>query len=436
MADQRKQRPRHANREGKPWQRGDGRWIARVWPPEGSIETKPRYVYGKTMAEAKRKRDDLKAKLAQGTPQDPAKTVGEYLEHWLDVTLAEYQNAGEIAESTVDSYRDNARLHIIPALGHVKLTELSVPMVRQWQDQLTRKPTGRPRRKLRAGETVLPPPPTLSARTVAYNRQILRKALEDAIRDEVAGLDRNVVARVTPAKDRMKKAAEPIRPAEASALLIAAAADPLWCYWLVAFAVGFRRGEGLGMRWSDLDLERRVWRPTLSVQRLRGTADPKTGKRKGKLVAKELKSQASTHAIALPASVTEALEKWQREQLGIRSQAKVWADLDLVFTTKLGTAIEPRNINRAWERVCAAAGTRIIRLHDLRHACASYLLAAGVDVKSVQNQLRHSRLSTTELYLHALEDIPTVAADAMDKVLVSLQSLPPGTTTLTPLRRL
>ncbi len=381
MSDKGK-KPRNANREGKPWKRKDGLWCARVWPPADALDPKPRYVYARTRGGVVAKRDDLAAKLARGTPSDPDKTVGEYLGHWLGVTLEQYARAGEIAVSTLDGYRDMARLHIVPYLGHIKLTDLSAATVREWQDTLLRKPSGRAPRRASADGTPAPAP-TLSARTAAYCRAILHKAIEDAIRDEVAGLERNVVSRVVPAKDRMKEDPAPIVPEEAAALLIAASSDRWWCYWLTAFATGFRRGEGLGMRWADLDADRRVWRPALSVQRVRGDADPETGRRRGQLVAKELKSKASRQPIALPVSVSEALGRWQEEQLGIRATAPVWADLGLVFTTNRGTAIEPRNINRAWDAVCARAGVRKIRLHDLRHACASFLLAEGVDIKTV-----------------------------------------------------
>ena len=93
----------------------------------------------------------------------------------------------------------------------------------------------------------------------------------------------------------------------------------------------------------------------------------------------------------------------------------------MVFTTRFGTAIEPRNVNRAWERVCGRASVEGVRLHDLRHACASYLLAAGVSSKVVQRTLRHSRLATTELYLHALEEVPREAAEAMDGIVAALR---------------
>jgi integrase len=413
------------NREGKPWQRKDGRWVARVWPPEGTIDRKPRYVYGKSRTEAIANRRELETKLAKGLPADPDQTVGDYFHRWLATTLPQYVASGEMSATTMDSYRDNAEKHIVPGdaeptLRHIKLAALSAPMVREWQHRLGQKPSGRGRRKLRQGETELPAPPPLSPRTVAYCRAILHKAIEDAVRDEAAGLERNVVRLVRPPKERQKKAKPTVTPQQAGALLVAMSADRLWCYWFTAFALGFRRGEGLGMRWDDLDLDKRTWTPKHSVQRLRGEKDPETGRRTGKLVAKELKTEASTQTIALPARAAEALERWQREQRKMRMQAAYWQERGLVFTTGTGSAHEPRNVNRAWEKLCGRTGVPGIRLHDLRHACASYLLSAGADLKTVQGYLRHAHGSTTQMYLHALEEVPRSGADAMDAILGNL----------------
>jgi len=411
------------NREGKPWQRADGRWTVRVYPPEDSIDRKPGQVYGKTRAEVIRKRGELEAKMVRGLPSDPDQTVGDYLHRWLYTTLPQYAAAGELAESTVDSYQDNARLHIIPeaepTLRYVKLTALSAPMIRDWQDRLLRKPGGQSPRKAAAGEDA--PVPVLSARTVAYCRAILHKALADAIRDEAAGLDRNVADKVKPPKKRLKQARPTITAEQASALLAEMDKDRLWCYWLLAFALGFRRGEGLGMRWADLDLRDRTWTPLMTVQRLRGEKDPGTGERgKSRLVSKELKSGASAEKVAIGATAAADLARWHREQMKIQLAAPRWASRDLVFTTGVGTALEPRNVNRAWTAICERAGVPGVRLHDLRHACASYLLAAGVDLKTVQATLRHANLATTERYLHALQEVPRAAADAMDEILTVL----------------
>lgn len=404
------------NREGKPWQRKDGRWVARVWPPEGTIDRKPRYVYGKTQKEVKGKRDELALKLARGLPKDPGQTVGDYMERWLEQTLSQYVRAGRMAQSTASSYRDNVRKHIIgdtdPTLAHIKLCDLSASMIRTWQDRLLSKPSGRARRKPRKGEQGVPGPATLSPRTVAYCHAILRKAVEDALREGVAGLERNNVKLVTPPSSNDRAEIKPPTVEEAAALYAAMTTDRFWCYWLVAFTTGFRRGEGLGMRWADLDLETLVWQPRESVQRI-----------DGKLVSKGLKTKESRKPVPLPVAAAEALGRWRTEQRKMRMSATVWRDLDLVFTTGIGTAIEPRNINRQWEKVCESAGVRKIRLHDLRHAFGSFMADEKVAPKVIQRSMRHARFATTsEIYLHALEEIPREGADAMDRVIARFAS--------------
>lgn len=438
-------KPRGArpNREGKPWKRADGRWCMRVYPPEGTVWNKPVYVYARTRKDVIAAHGERKAELAAGVAPsagDKDITVGDYLHKWLYITLPQYVEAGELAESTMVSYQDNAELHIIPkarrgvpTLAHIGLLELSAPAVREWRSGLLAKQAARQRRKLRPGETELPPPVLLSRRTVNYCRAILHKAIADAVRDEVAGLQRNVADLVPaiPAAEGKGKAGRAravakraIAPADAAALLIAMADDPLWCYWLVGFAQGFRRGEGLGMRWQDLDFDARTWTPAFSVSRRRGPRDPETGKRKGQLFAGELKTDASAEPAALTKTAAEALGRWRPEQKRMKLAAPRWADLGLVFTTAYGTAIEPRRVNGAWARLCAKAGVpEGTRLHDLRHACASYALANGADIKSVQRLLRHARLETTQLYLHAVEEVPRAGADAIDTAIEGLRAL-------------
>lgn len=419
------------NQEGKPWQReSDGRWCMRLYPPEGTIWKKPKYVYGQTRAECKKKHDKAKADQARGLPDKGADImIEDYLHRWLYTTLPQYVAAGEMSYDTMVGYQDLAEMHIIPqpargvpTLRGTGLLELTAPMAREWRDGMLKKPSGRQRRKLRAGETELPPPVLLGPRTVNYARAILHKAIGDAVRDEVAGLARNVVTLAGPVTDREKPAKVVITAAQAARLLVAMADDPLWCYWLVAFALGYRRGEGLGMRWPDLDLEALTWKPGQQVKRRRGEKDPQTGKRKGTLISAPLKTEASGQKVAVPAAAGKSLGAWKTEQKKARLAAPRWADLNLVFTTSLGAALEPRNVNRAWDALCERAGTPGVRLHDLRHACGSFLLAAGVDSKTVQQALRHARLATTELYLHALEEVPRGAADAMDEIITGLRA--------------
>jgi integrase len=428
------------NKEGKPWKRSDGRWCMRLYPLEGGIETRTKYVYGKTRGECKANYDKAKAGRDAGTApgKDGDIKIGAAMHKWLYETLPQYVRAGAMSETTMTSYQDTAENHIIPgpgkrgpSLAHIGLLALKPPAVRDWQDGLLQKPSARQRQKLRPGEAKLPPPAFLKPRTAEYARAILRKFLEDMIRDQSKGLKENVIDLVDPPRPRGKKAQEKrmrpvIRPEQAGALLVEMAKDRLWCYWLVAFAQGFRRGEGIGMRWDDLDFEERTWTPVQQVQRVAGERDPKTGKRKGRLVARELKTAASGDTVALTRTAADALSRWETDQNRMRRDARQWADLGLVFTTGLGTALEPRNVNRAWEALCARAGVPGIRLHDLRHACGSYALAKGADSKSVQQMLRHARMETTELYLHAVRNVPRGGADAIDSAIDELRALAPA----------
>ena len=420
----RKARPRtRANREGRVYQRtSDKRWVGVVWPPE-VMGGKPRYVYGKSREEAKARKEALEAELADAVPGAAGKdtTLARYLDHWLTKTLPQAVAAGNLAQSTLDSYRDNAEKHIIPDLGKITLRHLTLPRLRQWQYDLSRKPSSRPRRKLRKGEKSLPPPPPLSPRTVAYCRSILHKALADAITDKVYGLKENPVADLKAPKKRKAQIAPPTRE-EFAALFPVMQDDRLWCYWLAVLALGLRRGEGLGLRWSDIDWENMTVTIMETVQRMRGEKNADSGRREGSLVSKGLKTDSSEAELAAPAGLIKGLAEWRRQQAAVKLKAKAWLDADLVFTTSVGTALEPRNVNRAWDAVCDRAGVRRIRIHDLRHAWGTYLAPRGVSQKAIQAGLRHSRMSTTEIYVHALKEMKRDAADAMDSVLVEFHA--------------
>jgi site-specific recombinase XerD len=121
--------------------------------------------------------------------------------------------------------------------------------------------------------------------------------------------------------------------------------------------------------------------------------------------------------------VVEVIREHRKAQLAQRMAALGWVDDSLVFTTAIGTALEPRNVSRSWTALCVRAGIRPVRLHDLRHSAASFALAAGVDMKVVQTMLRHSRLATTaDIYTHVLEDVQRAGAARMDGVLRELRS--------------
>jgi len=201
----------------------------------------------------------------------------------------------------------------------------------------------------------------------------------------------NPVDIVRPPKQRKQEATPPSLD-EAAALMAAAWRDKWPCLWLIILALGLHRGEALGLRWADVDSDNQTIRVEVAMQRQRGDVDEATGRRNGRLVSKDLKTEGSVKTLPVPASAMAELKEWRKAQRAMRVQAPVWLAVDLVFTTTLGTAIEPRNVNRQCVIVCREAGTRAIRVHDLRHAWATYLLERGINLKTIQAGLRHTQL--------------------------------------------
>jgi len=118
------------------------------------------------------------------------------------------------------------------------------------------------------------------------------------------------------------------------------------------------------------------------------------------------------------APLGEALRAHRAAQVQERLASRAWADQTLVFTTSIGTPLEPRNVLRSFHGLCDRAEVRRVRIHDLRHAAASFLLLQGVDLRVVMGTLGHSRLATTsDLYTHLLEPVQRAAADRMDDLL-------------------
>ena len=398
---------RRANGEGTVYQRKtDGRWVGAVTLDDG----RRRSVYGTTQREARAKLKDLVLRVDAGLPMTSTRsgTLGAYLDQWVTTTLASRVASGRLKASTADSYADMVRLHITPELGAVPLDKLTPARIRTW---LTAK-----QRETSARGT------PLSSRTVAYGHAVLRKALADAQRDEL--VSRNVAALVEPPLVR-RAAPTVITRAEARALLSEAADDRLGALWLLLLGVGLRRGEALALRWSNVDLDAGTLTVRKSLQRRRTGEFTPSGRKRGALVEVDPKTDASAATVALPAQLVARLLAHRKAQIVERMASMVWVDPDLVFTTSLGTALEPRNVNRSWDELCQRAGVRHLRIHDLRHATATFMLAAGVELKLIQATLRHSRLSTTaDVYAHVLAEVQRSGADRMDGMLTQLAGLP------------
>lgn len=181
----------------------------------------------------------------------------------------------------------------------------------------------------------------------------------------------------------------------------------LGALFTVALAVGLRHGEALGLRWDDVDLDAGTLTVRHALQRVGG-----------KLTLVDPKTQRSRRTIALPDVALTALREHRRRQLETRMAADYWDDQGFVFASTIGTGIEPRNLVRAFHQLRERAGLPWLRFHDLRHGCASLLMAQGVNPRVVMEILGHSQISLTlGTYSHVAPELAKEAAAKIDGIL-------------------
>ncbi|MGB3682882.1 MAG: site-specific integrase [Rubrobacteraceae bacterium] len=354
--------------------------------PDGKRKRKT--LYGKTRVEVSRKLSEAIARRDRGIVVDDRNlTVGEYLDSWLSDAVR-----GTIRESTYSRNKYLIESHIKPSLGRRKLKNLNALHIQ-----------GLYRDRLDSG---------LSASTVQKIHHVLRKALTQAVRwDLIARNPADNVKAPTPVPKEM----HPLSAEQARQLLQTARGDRLEALYVMAVHTGMRRGELLGLKWEDVDLD--TANPTLRVRR--------TTTRKGNGYALgEPKTKNSRRTIRLTRGAVEALRSHRVQQAQEKLQAgSLYEDQGLVFAGEGGSLVNPSNLrNRSFKPLLARAGLAEgkarITFHDLRHTCASLLFQRNVHPKFVQELLGHASVAITlDTYSHMLPGMGGEAADAMGEAL-------------------
>lgn len=363
------------------------RWCASVSLGFEGSRRRRKYVYGKTREEVQRRRNALLHTLDTGMPlaTDDRMTLSRYLDRWLEDVVKP-----TLRPSTYASYAERIRTHLAPDLGRIPLAKLSAQDVQRY---LNRKgQTGR-----------------LKPVSVGYLHRILRSALTQAVKWGL--VTRNVATLVEPPRVvRLERAVLDVD--QARAFLAAVKGDRLEALYTVAFAIGLRRGEALGLQWSDVDLTRGTVTIRHELLRIEGTLQ----------LTEYTKSRSSHRTLTLPAQALEALREHRRRQVAERlAMGEAWGhgqDHGYVFTTGSGTPLDGNNVRHAFQAHLRRAGLPHQRFHDTRHACASLLLAQGVPDHVVMDILGHSSISVTKnIYAHVY---PTMRQEAADKMNAAL----------------
>lgn len=372
---------RRGNAEGSVWKRSDGRWSASYYVPTPNGGRVRRYVYGATREEASRKLVELMAQVSRGLPvASTTTTVQGYLRGWLDEVASK-----RVRPKTLTGYRSNVELHVVPRIGTRRLAKLSARDIRLMLDDCRR-----------AG---------LSERSTRYVHATLRAALEDAVREDL--LPRNVarlVRQSTPARAETRI----LTVDEGRQLLRATQDDRLFGALVLLLVLGLRRSEALGLRWSDVDLGVGV----LHVRQGLHWSE-------GRLQFFPPKTRRSRRTVPLPSLCADALRAHRaRQKVEAATSLHPWPPIELVFTTIVGTPVDPNNFSRTFARWCREAEVPAVRLHDLRHTCVSLLLTLGVNPRVVMEIVGHSALEMTmNVYAHVAVDEQRAALDRLDGLL-------------------
>ncbi|MFT3851364.1 MAG: site-specific integrase [Ilumatobacteraceae bacterium] len=353
------------------------------------------YPAGDTRKGAEKILGDLVKRHHDGDYRAPDRiTLGDYLtERWLPTKRA------QLRRSTFDSYTRNVDNHVVPRIGNIALQKLTPEDLDEFyagllQDgRLNGKKTGKPR--------------GLSVKTVRYIHTIIRKALADAQRK--GSVQRNVADLA----DAPKLSSVPRRPmkvwtAEQLRSFIEGITDNrLYPAIYLASSTGMRRGEVLGIRWEDIDLEGlrlSVRHTVLNVAY--------------EIEISEVKTDMSRRTVDLDPRTVTVLRAWRKTQLqervalGLRPK-----DDSLVFADPDGSPVHPDLFSQTFDRLVADADVPRIRFHDLRHTHATILLKEGVPAKVVSERLGHANVAfTMSVYQHILPGMQADAAHIFAKV--------------------
>ena len=373
----------HVRKRGKSWS-----YVLDAGPDPGTGRRRQVWKGGfATKHEAQRGLREALSLVDHGTfVAQQRTTVGDYLDQWLETMRP------NVRATTHAGYQRNVA-KLKGGLGHVRLNDLRPVMIQRLYAELS----------LNGGRGGKP----LSAKSVVNVHLCLGKALADA--ERLGMLAINPVRRVRP--PRWQSPEMRVWSADQTrAFLDASQTHRLHAAFVLLATTGMRRGEVVGLRWDDIDLQG----ARLHVRQSVTTAE-------NRIVMDAPKTRRSRRSIALDDDSVTALRAHRRRQAEERLAAgELWQDRDLVFPDQLGALLHPDAVSRTFAAVVRQAGLSRIRLHDLRHGWASLALEAGIHPKVVSERLGHSTVGITlDTYSHVVQGLDAEAATTVAKKLFS-----------------
>ena len=344
---------------------------------------------GSSQTEVRKKLTEIRNDLDNDDYLEPNDTtVKEWMEIWQDEYLE------DVKQSTADRYKSCIRIHIIPALGDIRLLDLRASTIQKFLNQC-KKIDG------------------LSEKSVKNIRLVLHKALDQAIEDDQ--LKKNPCDRAkVPSYDDPPTKRRPLKDNEVPLFLKAIKGNAYEDVFYVALFTGMRESELIGLSWDCIDFEKGTIHLYRQLKRTR--------EKGGEYVFTSLKNkQARTFGVA--PNVLNVLRKVKVKQAEWKLKAGTsWNNKDnLVFTDCLGSHIATHTVWRQFKKKAEEIGIPEMRFHDFRHGYATLALQNGVDVKTVSNNLGHATTAfTMDRYGHVTETMMKDSADKMQRFIESL----------------
>ena len=376
---------KRANGEGSIRKRKDGRWEGRYTAGHNLETGKPIYrnVLGKTQAEVKEK---LKTAIQETQSLDFSKTGQYTVGQWMDVWYENYAKI-KVRPSSHQTHKGYIENHIKPNIGDIPLEKLTtLDLQRLYKTLLA---NGRVDRLESKGQ-----PKGLSPKTVRNIHQILSSALKLAQEQRII-LTNPAEGCALPKVEHREMKTLPVE--QLQSFLREAKDSGVFELYYLELATGLRRGELLGLKWEDIDLEHGDLRVRRQIARING-----------KVVEAPLKTKNAYRTLPLAEDTISILNE-QKKKVG----SSPW-----VFPSATGGPISPDSVLHMLHRVLKRAGLPKVRFHDLRHTFATLALQNGVDIKTVSGMLGHfSAGFTLDTYAHVTTSAQKAAANTMGKLL-------------------
>ncbi len=406
----RKSTTRAAAGAGTIRQRSDKRWEARytIGRDPGTGKQVQRSIYGASQQEVRKRLQEISVQIEQGTYVTPSRmTVGQWLEVWQQDYL------GGIKPNSQKLYAQQIRLYLMPALGAVKLTDLSPHMIQRTYNSLLKPHTIVTTAKTKDAKPIKKERPGISPKSLKNIHGIFHHSLKQAVR--LGYLKSNPAdAVMLPRCER--KEIHFIDDEYIPLLLEAIKGNRYENPIRFALFTGLREGEIIGLRWDAVDFSSGAITISRQLQR-----DREKG---GQFHFVSLKNDR-TRKIQAPPFVLDILKEERRRQNENRLHlGKAWQnEWGLVFVNELGEFIRPNALYRAFKKVCVDIGIPQTRFHDLRHTYATLALQNGDDIKTVQEAVGHATASfTLDVYGHVSQRMKQESANRMQAYYDGLQA--------------